>query len=476
MAGVKRNFLYNLILVMGNYLFPLLVFPYVSRVLGVEKIGVCNWIDSIVDFFVLFSTLGVGMLGVREIARVKDNREKMNQVYSSLLFFNAGLSVVACTALVCATYLFISLAPYKEFLLIGVSKLLFSAFLVEWFFQGISQFKYITIRALIIRCCYVASVFLFVRDSGDAGIYYLLICLSVVANAIVNLTYSRQFVTFALSKVKMGLFIVPIISFGVYKILTSMYVNFNVLFLGSVTDDVQVGYYATATKLYGIILSAITAFTTVMVPKVSEMLQRGELEELKRIAYKVFDVIFSLSIPVIVLSLFYAPLIIGIIAGPGYEGAIVPFRIVMLLLFIVSVEQVLVMQFLLALKNSRCVLALCIVGALVGVTSNVLLVPGLKSVGSAISWLLSEIAVLSLASYFFQKHFDIAFPMRSLVRNLVNSIPYILVCLVCSRYLNSCFITLAVALMAVWFILSQVYYIRSEVILDYFGIIKRKLL
>ena len=102
MADIKKNFGYNLILTMGNYIFPLLTYPYVSRILGVSNIGVVNYIDGIIDYCILFCALGVGSLGVREIARVKDSQSKVNEVYSSLFAFNLTLTLVGCGIL---TYL-----------------------------------------------------------------------------------------------------------------------------------------------------------------------------------------------------------------------------------------------------------------------------------------------------------------------------------------------------------------------------------
>ena len=310
MASVKENFVYNIILTVGNYIFPLLTFPYVSRVLGVSNIGTCSYVDSIINYFILFSALGVGSLGVREIAKTKNNFEKLQEVFSTLSCFNIITTCVFACVLIIITYNIDYLSAYKTFLLLGLVKLLFSAFLIEWFFQGISDFKYVTMRSLIIRMIYVSCIFLFVRDTNDAAIYYSLSCATAVINAVVNWTHSKKFVRFNIKAVKIPLYIIPIISYGAYRILTSMYTSFNVTFLGSVTDDIQVGYYSTAVKLYTILLSVFSAFTTVMVPKVSELLNNGNHSQLERIANKTFDLVLSISIPIVICAFSLAPLII----------------------------------------------------------------------------------------------------------------------------------------------------------------------
>ena len=141
MGSIKRNFGYNLILTIANYIFPVITYPYITRVLGVGNIGACNYVDSIINYFVLFSTLGVGSLGVREIARCKDNKTERISVFSNLLLFNMVMTLLSITILVICTYSFQALYPYKKFLLIGIIKLLFTPLTIEWFYQGIQIFR-----------------------------------------------------------------------------------------------------------------------------------------------------------------------------------------------------------------------------------------------------------------------------------------------------------------------------------------------
>lgn len=159
MSNIKRNFAYNLILTIAGYVLPLLTYPYISRVLGVVNIGLVNYVDSIINYFVLFAMLGISSLGVREIARVKDDLIKCKEVFSTLLGVNVVLTLFSVVLLLCMTYMVEYFHPYREYLLIGIMKLVFSAFLLEWFFQGMSDFKFITIRSLIIRALYVILVF-----------------------------------------------------------------------------------------------------------------------------------------------------------------------------------------------------------------------------------------------------------------------------------------------------------------------------
>ena len=106
MASIKKNFLYSSALTDSGYIFPFITYPYVSRVLGVNNIGICNFVDSIINYFILFSMLGISVLGVREIAKVNGSPQKVSRVFSDLLSLNAIFTILSLIAL-CFSILFI---------------------------------------------------------------------------------------------------------------------------------------------------------------------------------------------------------------------------------------------------------------------------------------------------------------------------------------------------------------------------------
>lgn len=396
-----------------------MTYPYVSRVLGVSNIGVCNFVDSIINYFILFSMLGVGSYGVREIARCKDNVEKRNDVFSNLIIINAIMTIFSVGLLMICTYSMTRLLPYRDFLGIGVIKVIFNLFLIEWFFQGIQQFKYITIRSVIVRSIYVISIFLFVNNQDDSFIYYMLTSLTIVANSLFNWNYSRHFKKINFKNIRISLYIKPVIVFGYYRILTSMYTTFNTTFLGFSNGDIEVGYFSTATKLYGIIMAVFTAFTTVMIPHVSQLLQEGDKEKVQYILNKTISVLVFVSVPIILVCELFAPWIIHIIAGQGYEGAIIPFRIVIFLLLIIGMEQIIIQQFLMAFNSNKSIFQISTYGAIVGIVLNFLITPKLGAIGSSVAWGCSEVVTLIVGLLLMKKYMGLKINIREInIKNL----------------------------------------------------------
>lgn len=464
--GLKKNIAYSSLLTVANYIFPFLTFPYVTRVLGVANFGMCNFYSSVVSYFILFSMMGMSTLAVREIAKCKGDKNELNKTYSSLLVINGITTVISIVVLLLSLVFIGKFQEYPQFVIIGAIHVLSNYFLLEWLFRGLEDFKYITLRSIIIRVLYVFSVFIFVRQENDFVLYFLLTSLMVTANAIINVVYSRKFVRFSLKNIEIKNYVKPYIIFGAYQLLTSMYTSFNVAYLGFSSGDIEVGYYSTSVKLFNIILSFYTAFTAVLLPRMSLMIERGEIDGFKNLLNRSLNLLFSISIPIILVVEFFSPEIIKVISGEGYEGSILPMKIVMPLVLIIGIEQVLVYQILMPLKKDKQVFINSCLGATVGVLLNILLVPKMMAVGSSIVWLSSELIVFSSAYYFVQKSLDIAHSVWPvLFKKCLLYMPLMLILLLVNHFTED-FLSLLIGAgfcVLYWFIVEVFFDKKSEV-------------
>lgn len=266
-----------------------------------------------------------------------------------------------------------------------------------------------------------------------------------------------------------GLFL-PVISFGLNLIISSFYNTFCTFYLGLTTNDTQVGYFSTACKLYGILIMIFSALTTVLVPRVSELVGKGDKTALEAILVRTFDVLLIFTIPVIIFSNVYASQIIYIIAGPGYEGAELPFRIVISLLFIAAMQQIVIQQFLFAAGNSTSVLVISIVGAVMSLFLNIIFTPLYKATGSAISLVLSTMMVLLVGIYYFERIFGFKLPYRRMIKYILFSIPYVIICV--SFYTDgiSWKMMYCILLCLIWFVIQNFIIIKSPLLASYVNI------
>lgn len=465
--SLRRNLIFSSILTVSNFLFPFLVYPYVARVLGPNNIGICNFVDSIINYAMLISMMGITIIGTRNIAKAKDNQVELNKTFTAMFFLAGCFTVISTLILIFVTYFVEALASYKSLLLIGIIKLWSNFLLIEWLYKGLEDFRYITVRTIAVKLLFVVSVFVFIHTANDYIIYFLLLCLMVALNAAYNCYRASRLIHFSFDWTYIRAFFASFIMLGIYLLLNSMYTTFNVTYLGLVSGDVEVGYYTTATKIFKIILAFYTAYTTVLLPRASSLLAQGKENEFKNLVKISVNGMMMISVPIALFCMLFSPGIVLLIAGEAYQGAILPMVIVMPLMFIIGYEQILVVQILTPRANDRVILFNSIIGATVGILGNILIVNYFQCVGSAIVWILAEIAVLLSSQYFVKKYTGITFPWHELGKNLFAYLPFVLLSLVCiwlckDKVLISMFIGLIFT--GVYFMFIQRVYLKNPIL------------
>ena len=228
-------------------------------------------------------------------------------------------------------------------------------------------------------------------------------------------------------------------------------------------------YYTIATKIFSIILAVYTAFTGVLMPRMSALYSEGKMDEFKRLIDKSVHLLFSFAIPAVFFTVIYSPEIIRFISGEGYEGAYLPARIIMPLIFIIGYEQILVIQILMPTKQDKVVLRNSMIGAFVGCIANFLLVNNYQSVGSSIVWVMSELVVLFSALIGIQKIIKMTFPMKALIKYLLIYMPVVVILYFIREYFElSTFLLLFIGgiVMIIYMLGIQVFVEKNNLILN----------
>lgn len=465
--GVKKNVLYTTFLTGANYIFPLITYPYISRILGPANIGANEFALRIVGYFLLFASLGVTTIGTREVAKSKQSKEECSKTFSSILILNLLSTIFILVVYGICIYSVASFQRVKPLLLIGSIQIAFTPFLIEWLYKGMEDFPYITKRSLAVRVLYVISIFIFVKTEEDLLKYFTLTIFSMILNAIFNWEHKRKYVRFTIKGLNFKKYIKPYFTFGLYALLTSMYISFNVLFLGIVSTNIEVGYYSAATKLFSVILAFFTSFSAVMMPRMSNMLANHDNESIRCLIFKSFELLFPIALTTILIGEFFAPQIILILSGPGYEGAILPFRIILPLIFIIGTEQILIVQILTPMGKDKAVLINSIVGSICGLVLNFAIVPQLGCTGSAIVWIASEVAVFSSAFYFVSKTMSKnIIPVNLLLKNIILLLVPIIVTFIIQKFYLNGYITMifSVIFILLYVGITQVYILKNSIL------------
>lgn len=475
--SLKKNYIYNSVLFISQYIFPLLTFPYITRVFGVEKVGLVNFVDSITDYTILLSTMGLSIIGLRECARYKDNKTELSKTFSGLLslhFLNTILFLVVYLILISVVDKF---RENQILFYIGISKIICIVFNIEWFYKGIENFKFITLRFLFVKAAFVLLVFLLVKTPDDYIIYYALVCAMTVINSFISIYFLRGKVSLIKPRnLKIFRHFKAVAIIGFYNILTSLYATFNIAFLGIYTNNISVGYYTTALKLYMIIIGVFTALNTVLMPRLSSLQEKEDGKTFDSLIQKSMKFVIIFSAPIIFSCVTLAPQLITFLAGNGFEGAILCFRIIIPLIFIVGIAQILANQIMITKRKDKELLYISMIGGGISVLLNILLVPKYHEIASSIILVASEIIVLSALILYLRKRTKFHLPPNYLIKNILLSIPYIIICYFCTLITDNNLGVLVISLFIslLYFFCSQYYIMKEDLVVEQLDSIKRR--
>lgn len=400
--SIGKNFAYNIILKVANIVFPLITFPYVTRVLGAEGIGKVNFASSIVMYFVLFANLGIPLYGIREIAKVRDKKEEMSKVFWELFILN-GITVIICGIAFMSTFLFVDKIRSETplFLITGLM-LIMSMFSLEWFYSGVEDYKYISIRNIMVKIISMICLFLLVKNKDDYVIYGSLGVISSCGNNIFNVIYLKKYINFNLKEIKLTIrrHFKPIFYIFMMLISVSLYYNINPVIIGFLSTNENVGYFSTYMRILSIILGLISAYTTVIFPRFTYHIENKNEEEYNKLSKKSLNFINYMIFPIMMLLFAFGKEIISVFAGDDFAGNITAFYIMIPVIYFSSISVLLGVQILLPYKQEKKTIWPPIVGAITNILISVLFIKEYGINAVSMSFLMAEAVVFGMQWYF----------------------------------------------------------------------------
>lgn len=394
--SVKKNFVFNLVNSASQLLFPLITFPYASRIMMADGIGQINFFNSIISYISLFTSLGIPMHAIREVAKVRNDMPAMQRVVVEILLLHGMLTIggYLAVAIICLTVPQVS-SDIPLFLILSVG-IFFSAIGCEWFYQGIEDFKYVAVRGLVFRIISILFLFVFVRSREDILFYAVYTAIGSVGGNLLNFFRLRKYV-FCKQVIISQLHLFPHFKSALrvfaYIMITSIYLQLNVVLLGFFVDAEAVGYFVAATKLLMIAISISSGLSTVIMPHATNLLSEGKNEEFKMLIQKSYDFIIALTLPLTVGLIFTSESAILLLSGDGFIPAINASRIVAFNILMVGISSVLGIQILYPMGKINKVIICSLMGAVVNVLLNLLLIPHYGHLGTATAYLFAEVAV-----------------------------------------------------------------------------------
>ena len=405
--SVKVNYILNLINTGTQMLFPLITFPYVCRVIEADGIGQINFFQSIISYISLFTCLGIPMYAIREIARDRSDVVQMNRTAMEILLLHSMLTLVgyAIVDILCLTVPQIQV-NIPLFLILCLT-IFFTAIGCEWFYQGIEDFKYITIRGLIIKTVSVVLLFIFVKSKTDLLYYGCYTVFGVLGGNIFNFFRLRKYIhreNIIFSELHIKRHVKPVLKVFSFAVVTSIYLQLNTVLLGFLKNALAVGYFAAATKVMQMLLMMSSCLGSVMMPRASHLIAENKEDEFNRLIQKSYDFTLAIALPMTIGLIFCAPSLITALCGVKFEHSILPSQIIAPIILMVAISNVFGIQVLFPKGKINIVTLCCGIGAVADLILNLCLIPFFSYIGTSIAYLGAEVAT-TVSMYFIGRRY-----------------------------------------------------------------------
>ena len=440
-ANVKRNTLFNVIKSLFGIIYPLITFPYISRVLMTENVGKINFGNSVVSYFSLIASLGVTTYAVRECSKYKENRVELGDVASQILSINIWSTAIAYFALVVTLLVARPLDNYRTLIVIQSTTILFTTLGADWLNTAMEDFQFIALRTMGMQVFSLVLMFVFVKRPEDYLTYALI---SVVASSganIINIFYRRRYCrTRFVLHIDWKKHLPPILLLFSLILSQTIYTSSDTTILGLYKGDFQVGLYSTSVKIYNIVNTVVASVAWVVMPKLSANFEKKDYERINELLKYSLNFIIVLGLPCIVGLNVITKEIIFLIAGEAYLGAELSLRILTISLAFSFISGWIGNMMMLPAGKEKVCLKASVVSALVNIVLNLMLIPKWGLNAAAATTAISEFLGIIIKRPYIDKEIQIAGKRKMIAAPFVGSIVIVAVsiiirCIVESPYL-----------------------------------------
>lgn len=462
MNSVKKNYFYNICYQLLEIILPLILSPYLTRVIGAERLGTYSYVNSIAYYFVLIIVLGLKNYGNREIARIRDDKILCNRVFFEIYYFQLFMLIIMS----------IIYAIFSNFYFNGENRLLLNiqliyvisaGFDINWYFFGLERFKLTVSRNAIIRTTSVVIIFVFVNGKSDLWKYTLIMALSSLLSQLYLWTiikkelkiYKPDFASIMKHVPGNIKLFFPVLAISLYTIMDKIMLGYMIV------SNTELAYYDYAEKMIRIPFMVITALGTVMLPRASNLVAKGnETKLLDNMNHSMkFTIFFGMACTFGIAV--FAPIFVPIYYGSGFERCGYFTTLLAPVIIITSWANVVRTQYIIPHRMDRIYIISVASAAIVNFSMNIILIPKLQGIAAIISTIVAQFLVLFIQMYAVRKYCDIALWLKDAVSFVIIGFLMVLSIMAFFRVIDNIVLKLTFGICIgaiIYFILSFLYF------------------
>lgn len=419
--SLAKNSIYNIIYTVANILFPFVTSIYVSRILLPAGVGKVASAQNIVSYFVTIAVLGLPSYGVREFAKIRENKRERNKLFTELFLLNIVSTTLAVLGFL--VLLFINMGFHGEWALYGACGLaiVFNYLNIDWMYMGIEEYGYITGRSLLMKVVSVVVLFLTVKTKQDYVLYALIISLATGGNYVFNVIYARKFVKIDFSCIQIKKHLKPVLLIACIIFLSSIYNKIDVTMLNMMATDESVGFYTYAQKTINMVLTMASAVTAALLPRLSYYYEKDKAG-FYRLLDKGFQILCMMTLPLAVGMALVAPRAVEFLYGEAFKPASLTMQLMCPLILIKGFGDLFCYQLVYSTKSEKILLPASISASLINIIANAVLIPILLQNGAVIASVFSELMTNAIQFIYMKKKIQFRINWKALIMGLFSTI------------------------------------------------------
>lgn len=379
-----------------SLIVPLISTPYISRVLGADGVGIYSFTSSIATYFTMFAALGTMGYGAREIARARDDRKRLSQLFWEIESL-VVLSTLVCTA---AWSIWIMFAPEYNILYVILTMTLLNTIAdISWFFTGMELFKYIVLRNSTVKIAGVILLFILIKEKSDLELYVFLMSLTTITGSLSMWLYIPKFVNRVDWKtLHIKRHFKETLVYFFPAVATSIYTVLNKVLLGFMGEDIREnGYYEMVTRIITM-AQALTyaALNSVLGSRISYLFSENKIEEIHQRINKSLHYILFVGLGMSFGIMAISPIFIPWFFGTDFSDAVLLLQLLSPIVLIIGISNCLGSQYYIPAGLRKKSAQYIVVGSALNLLLNILLIPYYGAIGAVVGSLVAESSITLL--------------------------------------------------------------------------------
>lgn len=432
------NYIYNILFQVTKFALTFFLVPYTMGHLGESILGISDYASSICGWFVLVGLLGVSTYGIREIGKVRDNKEKLSLYFSEI--FIMQLCNIAIVFVLFVLYIELFVTDNKMIYLLYCINIIGFGMDITWFYYGIENFKIVSIRNIIVKLISVVLTIAIVKEPADLWKFVLINTSTNLITQAYTYLGLKKYITFKKVSIKQAYknHFLGSASLFIPTIPLSIYVLLNQTMLGAMIDDKgSVALFKTAQSFITMFLYFITSIGSVVMPRIANVYTKEDShKEINKYINSTFNLAIILSIPMMFAMMAVSPNFFPWYLPLQSDAMIKLVQFSCPIIVLISITDVFGTQYLIPTGRTKDLTISVVVGFVVNILVNLITIRYWKEIGATIGYICAEITIAVVQWTYVKENIRIHYS-KTLIKSLVSSIVMSLAVLITGSLLES---------------------------------------